>query len=87
MNTKEQLKPTYSNYKGFLLSKDFPLDAFESMLSYEAEPTDTFISAYPKCGTTWTQYTVRLLEHNGEPLSEKQSMRVEIPLQKIMILW
>ncbi len=79
MNTKNQLKPTYSNYNGFLLPKDFSHDAFESILSYEAEATDTFIATYPKCGTTWTQYIVWLLAHNGEALPGEKTMAVEIP--------
>ncbi len=47
----------------------FPIDGFESGQRYRAQPGDIFVSTYPKCGTTWTQYIVYLLLNGGEPLA------------------
>lgn len=57
----------------------FPPEGFASGLSYEAQPGDIFIATYPKCGTTWTQHIVWLIQHNGDPLPAGKSMTVEIP--------
>ena len=73
------LKPSYTSCNGFLLPKDFSHDAFLSILNYKPEATDTFIVTYPKCGTTWTQYIVWLLEHDGEDLPPEKSMMKEVP--------
>lgn len=47
----------------------FPIEGFESGQRYRAQPGDIFVSTYPKCGTTWTQYIVYLLLNGGEPLA------------------
>ena len=46
----------------------FPVEGFDSGQRYRALPGDVFVATYPKCGTTWMQYIVYLLEHRGEPL-------------------
>ncbi|MDJ0729779.1 MAG: sulfotransferase domain-containing protein, partial [Crocosphaera sp.] len=62
-------KPSYYNHNGFLMPMGFPIEGFTSALKYEAQPSDIFIVTYPKCGTTWTQYILWLMQHQGEPLS------------------
>jgi hypothetical protein len=61
-------KPTYTSHAGFLMPMGFPVEGFYSGQRYRAEPGDVFVSTYPKCGTTWAQFIVYLLLHDGEPL-------------------
>ena len=72
-------KPSYVDHEGFLLPMGFPVQGFDSALQYVARPRDIFISAYPKCGTTWLQHILYLILHKGEPLPAGRSMREEIP--------
>ena len=60
--------PSYIVHRGFRLPKSFPREMFASALKYQAAAGDIFVSAYPKCGTTWTQNIVYLLLQNGMPL-------------------
>lgn len=60
--------PRYTVHDGFLMPMGFPVDSFDSGQRYRPEPDDIFVSTYPKCGTTWTQFIVYLLLHGGEPL-------------------
>jgi len=46
----------------------FPADGLASGLRYQAQAGDIFVCSYPKCGTTWAQYIVYLLMHDGTPL-------------------
>jgi LPS sulfotransferase NodH len=57
----------------------FPPDGFESGLRYAAEPGDIFVCTYPKCGTTWMQYIVYLLLHDGRPLAAGESLGEVFP--------
>jgi hypothetical protein len=52
----------------------FPVAGFESGQRYRAAPGDVFVASYPKCGTTWTQYIVYLLENDGRPLTAAQRL-------------
>ena len=72
-------KPSYISCGGFRLPMGFSPEAFASSLRYKAQPEDVFIATYPKCGTTWVQHIVWLIQHNGEPLPVEKSMTVEIP--------
>lgn len=72
-------KPKYTIHNGFPMPMGFPPEGFASGLSYEAQPGDIFIATYPKCGTTWTQHIVWLIQHDGDPLPAGKSMTVEIP--------
>ena len=74
-----QRKPSYTDHEGFLMPMGFPLEAFRSALQYTARPSDIFICAYPKCGTTWLQYIVYLILHEGKALPASGSMTKEIP--------
>ncbi|MGF1486890.1 MAG: sulfotransferase domain-containing protein [Prochloraceae cyanobacterium] len=75
----QPLKPKYISHNGFLMAKDFPPEAFKSALQYQPEATDIFIVTYPKCGTTWMQNIVWLLENHGQPFPENKSINREIP--------
>lgn len=57
----------------------FPSDCFESGLNYQAEAGDNFIVTYPKCGTTWTQHIVWMLQMDGQPLPVGKNINLEIP--------
>jgi len=74
-----QRKPSYTDHEGFLMPMGFPLEAFGSALQYTACPSDIFICAYPKCGTTWLQYIVYLILHKGRALPASGNMTKEIP--------
>ncbi len=77
--TTQQRKPSYIIHNGFRLPMGFSQFGLVSGVSYKARPGDLFIAAYPKCGTTWTQHIVWLIQHDGEPLPVGKSMTVEIP--------
>ena len=62
------MTPSYVVHDGFRLPKSFGRELFASALQYQAGAGDIFVSAYPKCGTTWTQNIVYLLLHDGVPL-------------------
>ena len=57
----------------------FPPNCFESGSSYPARAGDNFIVTYPKCGTTWTQHIVWMLQHNGQPLPVGKNINREVP--------
>ncbi len=57
----------------------FPIEGFTSALKYQAQPSDIFLVTYPKCGTTWTQYILWLMQHQGEPLSPSEKLEDYIP--------
>ncbi len=77
--TIQHRKPSYTSIGGFRLPRDFSPKVFESGLGYKAQPEDVFIATYPKCGTTWVQYIVWLIQHDGEPMPVEKRMTVEIP--------
>ena len=58
----------------------FPRHGLASGLAYRAQPGDIFVSAYPKCGTTWTQHIVYLLLHEGRPLGPGQRLTEAFPI-------
>jgi hypothetical protein len=57
----------------------FPIEGFVSGQRYRAMPGDVFVSTYPKCGTTWTQYIVYLLLNHGQPFAAGQSINDVFP--------
>lgn len=66
--------PRYTVHDGFRMPMGFPVAGFESGQRYCAAPGDIFVASYPKCGTTWTQYIVYLLENDGRPLPPTQRL-------------
>ena len=72
-------KPSYTIHDGFRMPMGFPVAGFSSALAYRARPGDIFIATYPKCGTTWVQYIVYLLLHDGVPLARGQLLGAAIP--------
>jgi len=75
----ERPKPKYISNNGFLMAKDFPREAFQSALNYQPEATDIFIATYPKCGTTWMQNILWVMQNQGQPFPDNKSINREIP--------
>ena len=78
MNTHPR-KPSYTSHGDFRLPMGFPPEGFISGLEYQAQPEDVFITTYPKCGTTWVQHIVWLIQNHGNPLPAQKSISEEIP--------
>jgi hypothetical protein len=57
----------------------FPVAGFGSGQRYVAAPGDVFVASYPKCGTTWAQYIVYLLQNDAQPLTAGQSINDVFP--------
>lgn len=57
----------------------FPPSGLESALKYRPSASDIFVCSYPKCGTTWLQYIVYLLLHDGRPLPPGESLTAVFP--------
>jgi len=74
-----QRGPTYTVHDGLRMPMGFPVEGFLSGQRYQAEATDIVVSTYPKCGTTWTQYIVYLLQHGGQPLAATQRLDEVFP--------
>ncbi|MDJ0716441.1 MAG: sulfotransferase domain-containing protein [Prochloraceae cyanobacterium] len=83
MTTKRRT-PSYTNHNGFLMPAGFPAENFISGLSYQAQSGDTFITTYPKCGTTWTQHIVWLLQNDGKPLPLGKTIGNKIPFLELV---
>lgn len=45
----------------------FDADTARTSMTYTPKDTDVFIVTYPKCGTTWMQHIVYLLQNHGKP--------------------
>jgi hypothetical protein len=71
--------PRYQLHGSFRMPLGFPVEGFESGQRYRAGPGDIFVASYPKCGTTWLQYIVYLLEHGGRPLLAGQRLEDAFP--------
>lgn len=68
-------KPSYYLHDNtFRMPQGFPPEGFESGSRYQAEAGDIFLVTYPKCGTTWTQYLIWLLDRQGQPLSANEKL-------------
>lgn len=72
-------RPRYTVHDGFRMPMGFPVAGFESGQRYVAAPGDVFVASYPKCGTTWTQYIVYLLQNDARPLTAEQSINDVFP--------
>ncbi len=69
MSTPPARGPRYTIHDGFRMPMGFPVAGFESGQRYRPQAGDVFVASYPKCGTTWTQYIVYLLENEGRGLA------------------
>jgi hypothetical protein len=72
-------RPRYIVHDGFRMPMGFPVESFDSGQRYRAAPGDVFVATYPKCGTTWLQYIVYLLLHDGRPLAPAESINDVFP--------
>jgi hypothetical protein len=72
-------KPSYRINGAFRMPLGFPAENFASALAYEAQPGDIFVATYPKCGTTWVQYILYLLLHEGVPLPAGDQIGNSVP--------
>ncbi|EEC15299.1 sulfotransferase, putative [Ixodes scapularis] len=61
--------PALQMVEGILLPLFFDPDTARSGLAYKPREDDVFVATYAKCGTTWMQHIVFLLQHRGEPPS------------------
>ena len=68
MSDSVERGPRYTLHDGFRMPMGFPVDGFASAQRYRASAGDVFVASYPKCGTTWAQYIVYLLENDGRAL-------------------
>jgi hypothetical protein len=66
-------------HDGFRMPMGFPVEGFDSGQRYPAAAGDVFVASYPKCGTTWTQYIVYLLQNDGRPLGAGTSLNDVFP--------
>lgn len=71
--------PRYTVHDGFRMPMGFPVEGFASGQRYAAAAGDIFVASYPKCGTTWAQYVVYLLQNDGRPLGAGQSLNDLFP--------
>jgi hypothetical protein len=72
-------RPRYTIHDGFRMPMGFPVEGFSSGQRYRPSPGDIFVASYPKCGTTWVQYIVYLLEHDARPLAPGQRLDEAFP--------
>lgn len=83
MNYQQQT-PKYISHNGFLIPQGFSIETFKSALEYQAEATDIFVATYPKCGTTWTQNILWLLQNKGQPFPTNKNIQKEIPFLEVV---
>lgn len=79
MSSAVHRRPRYTEHDGFLMPMGFPIEGFASALSYRPAASDIFVATYPKCGTTWMQYIVYLLVHQGRPLGPDERLTMLFP--------
>lgn len=85
VRSKLDVLPKYSTLKHpdtgeeILYPYVFQQGALTSALSYRAQETDVFIASFAKSGTTWLQYIVWLILHEGEDHPKEKPMSQCIP--------
>ena len=60
------LKPFNRVHEILVPSFIFNQDHLDKLASFRLDPSDVWISTFPKSGTTWTQQIVRLIRNKGE---------------------
>ncbi|KAH9381559.1 hypothetical protein HPB48_005466 [Haemaphysalis longicornis] len=63
----ESRKPTFMVVRGTPFADYFLRDRVESAMNYCHREGDVFIVTYVKCGTTWMQHIVYLIQNDGVP--------------------
>lgn len=58
--------PSFHDIGPFYVSTARKKENFFDALSFQAQPSDLFISTYPKNGTTWTQQIIYLIQHDAK---------------------
>nr|XP_054922425.1 sulfotransferase 1E1-like isoform X2 [Dermacentor andersoni] len=71
-NVAKSNKPALQYYKGVPLPGFFPRECIESACKYKPTKDDLYIVTYVKCGTTWTQHVVYLIQTGGVPPSNAE---------------
>ena len=62
-----QLLVPHIEFNGILVPDSvFNQDHLDQLASFRLDPSDMWISTFPKSGTTWTQQIVRLIRNKGE---------------------
>ncbi|XP_067137288.1 sulfotransferase 1E1-like [Centruroides vittatus] len=62
----------------------FPEEAILSGMNYKAKPGDLFIVSYPKCGTTWMHYIVKLIYGKGQISEGPLNLIIDCPHLEII---
>ncbi|KAK8775669.1 hypothetical protein V5799_030987 [Amblyomma americanum] len=63
----ERKKPNLMLVRGTPFAGYFLREYIESAMDYEHQECDLFVVTYVKCGTTWMQHIVYLIQNNGVP--------------------
>nr|XP_054922625.1 sulfotransferase 1C2-like [Dermacentor andersoni] len=71
-NVATSNKPNLLYYKGVPLAGFLPQECIESACEYKPTKDDLYIATYVKCGTTWTQHVVYLIQTGGVPPSNAE---------------
>ena len=50
------------------------------LANYQYQPHDTWVCSFAKSGTTWTEYIVWLIMHDGKDFPDGKSMGEAIPM-------
>ncbi|XP_077524201.1 sulfotransferase ssu-1-like [Amblyomma americanum] len=74
----------YRNVEGVWVNKTFHDDILRSAINYKPHPGDIFVAAYPKCGTTWTQFLALSILHRGEPPKTPMEFLLASPFLEVM---
>ena len=61
------------------MAEDSFATAMKHLSTYEGESDDVWVCSVPKSGTTWTEYIVWLIMHEGRGFPEGKSMEHVIP--------
>ncbi|XP_023220896.1 sulfotransferase 1C3-like [Centruroides sculpturatus] len=62
----------------------FSYEAILSGMNYKAKPGDLFIVSYPKCGTTWMHYIVKLIHGKGKISEDPLNFLIGCPHLEII---